>query len=48
MVTLLIFIKSLIKNYQVSFLGVEHIGGNMSEGVPQGDAIMLKVSKHIS
>ncbi|KAK8466251.1 hypothetical protein PHAVU_008G040166 [Phaseolus vulgaris] len=26
--------------------GVEHVGGNMFEGVPQGDAIMLKAICH--
>ncbi|BAT83322.1 hypothetical protein LR48_Vigan03g019900 [Vigna angularis] len=26
--------------------GVEHVGGNMFEGVPQGDAIMLKAVTH--
>ncbi|WVZ05470.1 hypothetical protein V8G54_018816 [Vigna mungo] len=26
--------------------GVEHVGGNMFEGVPQGDAIMLKAITH--
>ena len=29
---------------KVNFAGVEHVGGDMFESVPQGDAIFLRVS----